>query len=139
MARGRGRRDSTRISSPSGLHAGFASNWLSPLRPFSHLEDGRLFNFDMYTPARGLFRSDVRVVVRNRRRSSLDPMRHLRSFPSQTKGVLAFDVPERVGVCIRRKRRKEVLHALGASGGGIRRVRRRRNRRGPYSHISCRR
>lgn len=46
----------------------------------------------------------------------------------------AFQVPGQVAICIRRKQRKEVLHAKGFAGGKV-----RGPRRGPFSHIHCRR
>lgn len=50
--------------------------------------------------------------------------------------TLSFNVPQSVAICIRRKTRTEVLHALRKTGRGISR---RRPRRNQHSHISCRR
>lgn len=50
------------------------------------------------------------------------------------RSVLRFSVPRKVEMCVRRKRRREVLFALGRTGRGARRRHRRRNY---YSSISC--
>lgn len=53
----------------------------------------------------------------------------------QTKATVSFRVPEAVLICVRRKRRKEVIHALGVAGArGL-----RKPRRSEFSEISCRR
>lgn len=46
---------------------------------------------------------------------------------------VGFAVPERVAVCVRRKQRKEVLHALRKTGSGVSRVR----RRNIWSDVDC--
>lgn len=46
---------------------------------------------------------------------------------------VAFEDPSRVLICVRRKQRKEVLHALGKAG----KVGQRRPRRNHYSEIHC--
>lgn len=47
---------------------------------------------------------------------------------------VGFAVPRKVGICVRRKQRKEVLHALRIAGsGGIRRDRRRND----WSDVVC--
>lgn len=52
---------------------------------------------------------------------------------AQTKAVLSFADPSRVGVCVRRKVRREVLHALRKAGkGGM-----SRPRRNASSSIHC--
>lgn len=48
---------------------------------------------------------------------------------------VGFAVPKKVLVCVRRKQRKEVLHALGKTGGGARVSRRRR--RNAWSDVDC--
>lgn len=47
---------------------------------------------------------------------------------------LRFDLPPRVAICVRRKKRKEVLHALKKTGKGKGGGRKRRNW---YSNIGC--
>lgn len=46
---------------------------------------------------------------------------------------VGFEVPQQVMVCVRRKQRREVLHALNKTGRGGQ----RRPRRGPYSDVRC--
>lgn len=53
-------------------------------------------------------------------------------FPSPR---IAFKTPDAVVICVRRKRRREVLHALGKAG----RRGQRKPRRNEWSDISCRR
>lgn len=48
-------------------------------------------------------------------------------------GGLSFRAPRFVAICVRRKSRKEVLHALGKVGKGSSRVRRRNS----YSNVRC--
>lgn len=54
---------------------------------------------------------------------------------SQTKAFLTFAAPERVSVCVRRMRRKEVMFATKRAGRSGSQRKRRRSR---YSEISCR-
>lgn len=54
---------------------------------------------------------------------------------SQTKARITFSDPRKVLVCVRRKERREVLFARGV--GGARGL--RKGKRGPFSHISCKR
>lgn len=54
--------------------------------------------------------------------------------PSYTKAIVAFQDPQRVPVCVRRKQRKAVLHAKGVAGRkGL-----RPPRRNLTSNYSCR-
>lgn len=65
-------------------------------------------------------RSAARVVVRGP---------SVRGFVSP---VLGFADPRRVMVCVRRNVRKQVLHAFGVAGRGV-----KRGKRGPLSDIRC--
>lgn len=84
------------------------------------------------------------LVVEDRRLYSPDPLRTPRvrvldplpkrsvrpsTFPV---GGLSFSSPRSVLVCVRRKQRREVLHAIGRSGRNS-----SRRRRGPLSGVSC--
>lgn len=51
-----------------------------------------------------------------------------------TKAFRAFESPSKVLVCVKRKVRREVIHALSKAGRG----RRSRPKYGPHSSISCR-
>ena len=48
-------------------------------------------------------------------------------------GAMSFQYPEVTAVCVRRKQRREVIHALGKAGRG----RRRPPRRNQYSTVRC--
>lgn len=77
---------------------------------------------------------DIRVGHANRNRPNSSWGSAVFVQPRQTKAILAFDMPDKVAVCVRRNRRKEVLHALGKAGsGGM-----RKPRRNATSAISCR-
>lgn len=103
---------------------------LDLLRDVTSYEDRRTHYPDLIRPAFALPRAAARLVVKpvnkNVQRSKVKA-----TYPGY--GV-KFAVPERVAMCVRRKRRAEVLHALKrtgkGSGGG-------RKRRTPYSSISC--
>lgn len=68
-------------------------------------------------------------------RKNVDRFAGLRKFPSQTKASIGFDAPVSVLVCVRRKRRKEVLFAKRKTGRGG--ARQRRPRRNWFSKIHC--
>lgn len=53
--------------------------------------------------------------------------------PSQTKAIVAFAEPDKIPLCIRRKERREVLHAKGVAGGKVRRP----GRRTQWSDVKC--
>lgn len=88
------------------------------------VEDRRVWHPLRERAPAGVFsrREERRLVERDRRSS--DP------FPSLR---LGFAVPEKVAVCVRRKTRREVIHALNKAGGGVSRKRRRNE----YSDIRC--
>lgn len=93
-------------------------------------------------PARSFSRSRHRLQAVDRNQpaprqkvpqKNLDRFAHLRSFPSQTRALIAFQEPSKVLVCVRRKQRQEVLHAKGKAG----KRGQKKPRYGPYSAISC--
>ena len=96
-------------------------DWEAPLRT---LEDRRTWHPGSvptaWEPAKVIGGRPARLRA-SRRPSLLSPS-----------PVVAFDVPERVAVCVRRKTRKEVIHAKGVAGGRV-----RRPSRSIYSSISC--
>lgn len=47
---------------------------------------------------------------------------------------VSFEDPRRVLICVRRKQRREVLHALKRTGRG---AGKRRHRKGPYTDVRC--
>lgn len=101
-------------------------------------EDRRAFHPDpLIRPAFSVPRMASRLVVHpnvNRTSSSTH------TVGSPLRGSLShrigFEVPRQVVVCVRRKRRREVMHALGKAGrGGVGRGRRRRTNE--FSEIGC--
>lgn len=104
----------------------------SPLLPVSlprsvvrSVEDRRTFHpLRTSRPAAALPRAASRLVVKS------SAVNHFRDNLSARVG---FAVPERVAVCVRRKERREVIHAIGRAGGGGSRRRRRNN----WSDVIC--
>lgn len=119
-------RDHSPIARPSGLPRVFS------VRPvnLALFEDRRFFH--PLGPARPAFafpKSAARVVVpRTRSRSAVDGAK-ARTLPHQ----LTFAAPDRVLICVRRKRRKEVLFAKRKAG----KRGQRKPRRNYWSAISC--
>lgn len=108
------------------------------LSPLTHIEDRRLWHPEgRYAPARSFSRSRHRLtIVSGSSRSHVSRRsRGLPSLSSLPAHRIGFEQPERVLICVRRKMRREVLHALRKTG----RVGQRRPRRNWYSSISCRR
>lgn len=100
---------------------------VSLLSPLQAYEDRRFFHPDRaMRPVVSFVRSASRVVAKQR-------VKFVQ--PSQTKAILAFDEPRRVIVCLRRRIRREVLHASGFAGSGRPM---RKPRRNALSSISCR-
>lgn len=91
------------------------------------VEDRRTFH------PRGPVRPAAMVTTPNHRLRSRTS-RNMRN-PYAVAHSLAFQAPEQVLVCVRRQRRKEVLHALGKAGG----TGQKRPRRSFFSTISCKR
>lgn len=53
--------------------------------------------------------------------------------PSQTKAIVAFQEPHKLPLCIRRKQRKQVLHAKGVAGS----KNLKKPTRNEWSDVSC--
>lgn len=120
MARRSGQRDTSRIATPRVLDPLFR---LAPL-PLAVFEDRRDFNPD------GPYRRPATFSRRAFADVVLKPAPRAFSFPD----VFGFRVPDKVLICVRRKQRREVLHALRRTGSGAG----RRRRRNYYSAVSCR-
>lgn len=76
-------------------------------------------------PAGTLSRRDQRRLVEKSRPNPFnDP------FPSFRIG---FEVPKKVAVCVRRKTRREVIHALGKTGSGAK----ARRRKSEFTNVRC--
>ena len=95
-------------------------------RSLLEVEDRRTFNPSPVRPARTL-RKVTRLVLSLPAKSKAQPRQ---ARPD----VLRFDVPESTMVCVRRHRRKEVLHATGKAGGRV-----KRPRLNAWSKVSCKR
>lgn len=124
------RRDTFVIARPR-LPVALPRSRVSPLILF---EDRRRFHpSGIFAPAKTLHGS-LRFNLKDRHYATVKPS-PFNSFPrrSQTKAALAFHAPNRVLVCVRRRRRKEVLFAQRKTG----RLGQRRPRRNLYSSISC--
>lgn len=120
---------------------------LSPKAPLLEVEDRRQFHFDsaqrsaktvLGTPA-AIKVSDAprpgRNVPSSKKSVRAQSNRYGPNVHSQTKGKLVFAEPDRVVVCVRRQRRKEVLFAKKRAGkSGL-----RKPRFNWMSKISCRR
>lgn len=88
------------------------------------VDDGRRYHPDLFAPLRqtdGTRAAPLRVTKK--------------PFKRQLPFGLQFAVPEKTVVCVRRKQRKEVLHALRKTGSG--RGRRKSPRRNWYSGVRC--
>lgn len=153
MGRRRSDRQSrTRVTSDNAnRRLRFASDDLldrlvSSIRPrsvgFTPIEDRRTWHPEgSWRPARSFNQSRHRLVVgtvgpqRNVNGSASRRLSTRFSFQSPPAAV-AFGRPDSVLVCVRRKMRREVMHALQKTGRG--RGRQKRPRRNWTSGISCR-
>lgn len=93
-----------------------------PVSFLSQVEDRRRFD-----PS-GFFRRAQALSV------LASSVRLKRRVPFNRRDVFKFAIPDHVAVCVRRKQRREVLHALKKTGAGARAERRRRNY---LSEVSC--
>jgi len=95
-------------------------------RPSARLrvvQDRRTWFPSLFRPAASLGRrADTKLIVPSTSVGSV----------SRLPDKVAFDVPRRVLICVRRKVRKEVIHALGKGGGGN-----RKPRRNEFSDVRC--
>lgn len=135
MSRRSRRRDTNAISTGSRRPVPFG-NVISPLSrvPLIVYEDRRSFNPEGFSaPARSFNTSRHRLDVPRVRKASPSVRKSLRSFSPSLPIAVGFKVPSKVLICVRRKVRKQVLHALKKTG--------RRGQRSPrfsdYSRIHC--
>lgn len=99
---------------------------VSPRKPVLQLvEDRRLFHPLRYAvPARSMYRrADTKLTV-----PFVDNSHKVQRLPS----TVQFAVPRNVAICIRRKRRKEVLFAKGVGGSRV-----SRPKRNEFSDVRC--
>lgn len=141
MARGRNKSYSTqgqRVASPQRYRARQVLDLdpypLQPLRldealnPLSDIEDRRRFGFSDQATPRSLGTAPPRLKVR-----APTPLNRDRYASLRLPSAVSFQAPQRLAICIRRKIRKQVLHALqltrkGAGSG---------RRHNFYSGVSC--
>lgn len=130
-----------RLPSVLSLSRSYQPIGFTSLREF---EDRRYYHpSGRFAPARSFSHSRHRLVSPNRGLNSRSNP-HLLARPSSINAI-AFGIPDRVLICVRRKIRKEVIHALGLAGvhrlyalglaggsGG-----QKRPRLTEYSRISC--
>lgn len=104
-------RRSLPLSSVFSFDSGRRSSFLS------ELEDRRTWNPEgEYRPARGYTASRHRLaIVSGVPRAEVRPAARPRPFFGVPSGV-GFENPVRVMVCVRRKQRREVIHAKGVAG-----------------------
>lgn len=97
--------------------------------PLLEVEDRRQFTPAVYRPAR-TFRGWARLGLSGSARPN-------RVKPARVDlGRVSFSAPGSTVICVRRSRRREVLHALRKTGRGSGGGRKRRNE---FSSVSCRR
>lgn len=106
------------------------------LADLAAIEDRRRWNPDPVEPPRRLAQGFGRIrVLPAPRSASQRPISGLRAGLYDPPPRLAFQQPQTVAVCVRRERRREVLHALKVAGArGL-----RPPRRSPFSDVSCKR
>lgn len=143
----RGERDDTYIANPPVARpTAPPDDYARPYRPrFTEIEDRRHFHperdapFKSTTgaPARLRTRDFNKTVLREIAKRALSRSIHRRAQqPSPLNGPLRiFNEPGRVLVCVRRQRRKEVLHSLKKTGSGGRRN--RKPKRTERSYYKC--
>lgn len=145
MARSKNKNKKTTYSSmPSAKPLAFARpvslprlNRL-PSVTLNTFEDRRTFHPEPYTRvAFALPRSASQLVAGHHRNVNVNKSSHpgKASYPValSVPSRIAFKVPERVALCVRRSRRKEVLFALGRTGKGSHSPKRRNK----WSSIGC--
>lgn len=96
------------------------------------VEDRRTWWPDDLEPFKTATGSSARVVVGQRTARTAQAALN-RLLPIYPPSVVAFEAPRRVLVCLRRQRRKEVLHAIGVAGSRFL----RKPRRTAASGVSC--
>lgn len=93
------------------------------------LDDRRSFHpAGPMRPASSFRRADRRIVLKQS--SKFAPLRN----DTYADWRIGFSVPKRVAICVRRKQRKEIIHALKLSGKG---ARARRHKRNYWSGVDC--
>lgn len=134
--RSRGQRDNITVASPFlGLPV------RSYMDPLSVIEDTRTWHpLGAARPAQGVFSWDVQTTLDpGPRPGGIRARARARVQPNLNQWKLGFSVPSNVARCVRRKVRREIIHAVGAAGKrGRRRYRFSRSpRRNLWSNVRC--
>lgn len=104
--------------------------------PLSEVEDRRFYHpAGALAPARSSRRHFSPVISIGHRQPARDrsPPRSRAFFAPAAVEVMGFKAPRHVAICVRRKIRKEVMHAAGIAGGKTS----KRRRRNSHSNIWC--
>lgn len=103
------------------------------LKEVRQLDDRRRYHplrtLSRITPLAALSRSATRIVPK----SQTNLGQWTRSLPYRQR----FAVPHKISLCVRRRIRKEVIHAIGFAKGGKGTRRSRKPRRNFWSDVSC--
>lgn len=118
----RGRRDVSNIANP---RLPFPSSFVRLPGQLDLFEDRRLFNPDPLPPARS-FQSPRHRLVVPKQQASKNARGALPHF-------VGFRTPNKVLICVRRKIREEVMHALKKTG----KRGQKKPRRNYYSDVRC--
>lgn len=106
---------------------------LPKLSSLREIEDRREYHPERENrPARGFVYPRHRLVVPV---VAQQPSRFPDTFTPTVPVGVAFKAPRQVAICVRRKQRREVLHAIGKTGRGSRFH--RAPRRNIYSEVHC--
>lgn len=112
-------------------------DYLKPLSLLQELEDRRQFHPEgRQRPARGFRNARHRLTEHKTITRRQQPNKKFKTVPTglqQTTHRIGFEQPEQIAVCVRRKKREEILHALKKTG----KTGQKRPRRSYYSSISC--
>lgn len=97
--------------------------------PLTEVEDHRLWNPDRVPSARSTktWRNHPQLAPRRRLSGSTQPLKQIQA--------LTFHAPKYVAICVRRGRRREVLHALKKIGKGA--GTKKRPHRNYWSNVRC--
>lgn len=123
-------RRSGRDPSPIARALALPRSFYAPVN-LALFSDLRTFHPDPFRPAPAFRRSAARVVVARPKRVRSGVRISAGTIPHQ----LTFAAPDKVILCVRRKRRKQVMFAKGKAG----KRGQRKPRRNYWSSISCNR
>lgn len=141
MAHGRSRKKSSFHRDTQAIARRSLVGTIKPLVDLKNLEDRRTFSPDGFrTPAKSIRSPRHRLTEsitypKSLQRKSLRYTKYPTFSPVVTVNRIAFEHPEEVAICVRRKIRKEVLHAKKKTG----RRGQKRKRFSWFSSVSCKR